>query len=556
MNGFFCRSFNSKRFLGEMGTLLIFLIEVFVLNTVDGQYGISGGSGWSGYFDGNNYLSINMHCQQSEDITYSYRANCKSIPSDILNSFTFQFQIYPEFPISTTTNVTMLSIENCLKIKLFVIDGIISNILLLNDAFTWNGNDNQIITSNINITNSTWNNIAITFHKNIGFNIYLNGNLSSFHPFSSYPSSLYNSSSLSSNFSIAQGFVGQIDELYFYDTALNQEKIEDNSINVYQHNDNNRIVIYFGFNDGIGNIVKDSTYNENNALIINYNPSSFWKISTLNLENEYTMNEDDQLVIPLYGYDVNNSYQDNDPSILITSLPDKGFLYQINIYQQITDKITTVPTIVTDTGNRVIFLPNYNEFGHNYTTFKYSISNNPINNETIIIHVLSVIDIVTPHIDPALGHKHNITIKAFEVDCDSPDTNLSVTIQTKTNDPILLHNETGITFSSNSTSNLSFTGHCSDVNNAIDQLIQIRSAYIHNDTDTMKISVSGRGKYYWGGELTTTKTIDYGVVFGIPPTVTNVEPTFITTNGQSYITIFGYDFLYENYSCIFTHNVK
>eukprot|EP01084_Bolivina_argentea_P102347 183369_1 len=82
-------------------------IVIIIFSNVISSVSIAGGSGWSGHFNGNNYLLINTNCQHNKN---AYRSNCKSIPSSILNSFTFQLYLYPQFNSLTTSNISLLSI--------------------------------------------------------------------------------------------------------------------------------------------------------------------------------------------------------------------------------------------------------------------------------------------------------------------------------------------------------------------------------------------------------------------------------------------------------------
>eukprot|EP01083_Nonionella_stella_P148560 470524_1 len=548
-----------------MGQLTL-LVSIFLISNVLNVHSIattiSGAAGWSGYFDGTNYMSIATHCQHNR---HAYRSWCKSIPSSILNSFTFSIDLYPQFDASITSNITLLSIPNCLNIELFVHNGIMDGLRLTNDAFSWPSNNTFVTTSgSLSFTNSSWNNLAITFASHEGFNIYFNGNLSSsFDLISPDPLLLYNASSTDNrtNVTMGEGFVGQIDEVYFYDIVLRESDIYRATSTIAHYPYDHDIVLYLGFNDGTQNQIKDSTLNENDATVLHYvNNASFWKISSLNRDNAYTINEDEQIVISLYGY---STVETNNLSFIITQLPDKGSLFHVNIYEHITDQIVSVPTLITDTGNRVIFQPEFNEFSGPstpYTSFTYGIANDDghcIRNETVTITVLSVDDLDTLQINPLFSNtSHDIDIRGLYVDCANPtETNLSVTITTKTQHPLFLFNNSGLVFTNNaSDTHLSFNGVCSDVNNALHQITQKRSEYIYNTSDTLSVTVTGLGKYYWGGTLTTNRRIGFGEVVGMVPRVTHVSTTYITPNGDGYVTVYGSDFTYTDYACVFSHN--
>ena len=515
---------------------------------------VSGAAGWSGYFDGNNHISIATDCSIID---------CKSVPSSISGAFTFSLFLRPQFDGTVTSDVSLLSLDDVLSINLSVQNGEIQSIILDNLAASWS--TNQFISSSQNIPNATWTHLSITFSANIGFTILLNGAVSWTTGLPAYPSPFSDSTTFS-HWIIGDGFVGEMDEIYVFDKALSETTISNNLLFEYDSNsqrDSGSIVLYFGFNDGAGDLVRDSTSNHNDGDIVDYESMTvpFWRMSGVDLEDQYTISEDDQLVIPLHGFIADSFFINHAVNISITRLPSKGTLYQINRYQQRTESITSVPMLVSDPGLRVMFIPNYGEYSgssSSYSSFDYAVSSDQVlNNETVSIQVLSVKDLISLHMAPeSSDNPHRIHIRGLSVFCHDQDTNVSVSISTESANPVTLADNTGLSVTTNTTSNLSFFGQCNDVNLGLEQLTQTRNDYVWNRTDILSVTVSALepGRYDWGGQLTTTKHIGFGAVLGIPPHIDHIEPTLVTNDGHSIVTITGYDFLYSEYRCIFSHN--
>ena len=97
------------------------------------------------------------------------------------------------------------------------------------------------------------------------------------------------------------------------------------------------------------------------------------------------VDEDTELTIPLPGSDADSSVV----SAFILSLPDRGTLYQTS-----GDPINTVPILVTDRDNQVVFIPSQNEFDSPYITFDFFVNDgrDDSNQATITVNVLPIDD--------------------------------------------------------------------------------------------------------------------------------------------------------------------
>ena len=117
---------------------------------------VSGAAGWSGYFDGTNHLSISTECTVID---------CKSVPSSISDAFTFSVFLRPQFDGGTTSNVTLLSLDDTLSISLNVENGEIQFVVLDNLAASWSSN--RFVSSFQNLSNSrTGMNLCVQYAVN------------------------------------------------------------------------------------------------------------------------------------------------------------------------------------------------------------------------------------------------------------------------------------------------------------------------------------------------------------------------------------------------------
>ena len=508
---------------------------------------VAGPAGWSGYFNGETYITIPYSCQH--DVVNYYRP-CDSIPSSILTKFTLSAWIYPQFDSTFTNNVSLFHIGSpnntqtnlAFSFIFFIDSGIINEyqVKITNDSSQWIYKTSITSITGL-LTNQTWNHIGITFKHDNGIDFYLNGNLhDSFTFASSY--TLFNTTAdfIIGGISANERFIGRLDEIYLYSINFDNNSMYSLAFNVFNSNYNN-LLVYFDFNFNNNNWnnntrILDISHNNNYGTIhntSNSNSDNFYKISNAYLKNniKYTINEDFTIIIKLYGYATDDSFSTSKLNASITKLPAStlGTLYQIDStnldksyssgagFSHNGEAITVANTMITDENNRVLFEPNKDRHQLSnqeyYASFDYTMiendGNQSVNNFTIFINVTSVYDpiqLVNPTISTqSANNSHEVFIHGFEITAIDPsNTNVTLTVSSEIGLICLAGGDTGLTYLSNSTNNVTVKGSVTNVNNAISVLRQIRGAYT-TENDIVTLSVTGIGRNYYGGELTTYK---------------------------------------------------
>ena len=130
-------------------------------------------------------------------------------------------------------------------------------------------------------------------------------------------------------------------------------------------------------------------------------------------------NEDTDQTITLSGSDSDN----DNLSYIITSLPSNGTLYQTSDGSTRGNAISSTGTTITDSNNRLIFVPDLNENGSNYGNFNFKVNDGTSDSDvaSITLNVLAVND------PPVVGNSNVSTNEDTEIAFSISNLNYSDT---------------------------------------------------------------------------------------------------------------------------------
>ncbi|MBT5926868.1 MAG: hypothetical protein HOH33_09630, partial [Verrucomicrobia bacterium] len=256
--------------------------------------------------------------------------------------------------------------------------------------------------------------------------------------------------------------------------------------------------------------------------------------------------EDVPLLIILNGSDVNG----DTLQAVVTTLPLQGSLYQTSDGTTLGILITQTPTTVTDSGNRVIYVPPTNQFGPNLGDFEFRVFDGLASSAPVAVNIegQSINDAPT-HAVPALfnvdedtpisfGSIYGLEVKLTDVDAGG--SLVETTLKTN-NGLISLFKIEGLTFSEGTgffETLMTFTGSVQNINAALETLFFIPNFNLTGEA-VIEIKTNDLGNT---GDQGAKETVNQIVINYLPvndpPITTSIPPIQIQEDGIGESVIF------------------
>ena len=261
-----------------------------------------------------------------------------------------------------------------------------------------NGTNEQNFSSNSSVSSNTWTHVSLTFDSGVA-KLYINGVLDKEVNVSGITSLHKSSQDLSigathTSSGTSYYFNGQIDEARIWNIARPSTDIQNDMYQTLSGNETG-LVGYWNMDEATGTTLVDSSVNSNNGTLVN-TPT----FTNSNISMSISLDEDTSVSIQTFGgsdADNNGSTQTDTISVKITTLPTNGKLFQTTDGTTSNGtEITSIGTVVTHSGGKVIYIPNENYNGSD--SFSYKVNDGAVDSNNTIsqnITINSVNDVPT-----------------------------------------------------------------------------------------------------------------------------------------------------------------